>query len=237
MERGVNDAEKLARADRDIAGVENRVVQQLAIIEVLAAKGLDTVLAEKLLRLMRYDLEVMRTQRRLLLDGREHPVRPSRSRPGSRGHRPGQTAGLPRSGDRGEDVSRSDAVGAGPILTWESLPNRALIARTEDRLLVVRPSGGTRGAFRFAVLKPLPADGGLLHLAAGSARTTREAMLAAERVISPPPGATAPIPLPSPSVPGRDEENGHRASPSPETPRVRLDAGAGPGAVGTPAAF
>lgn len=235
MELAVNDAEKLARSDRDIAGIEGRIVQQLAFIEALTDKGLDTALAEKLLRLMRHDLEVMHTQRRLLLDGRDRPVRRSRPRPGPRGRRPGQTADLPASDERGAEVSRPDAVAAGPILSWESLPNRALIARTEDRMLVVRPTGGTRGAFRFAVMKPLPADGGLLHLAAGNARTAREAMLAAERAISPPPGAPAPVLMPSPSTPGQGEENGHRAPPSPETPLVRLDSGVGPGTVGMPA--
>lgn len=226
MKPTANDADKLARADRDIAEVEGRVAQQVAFIESLTLKGLDTVLAERLLRLLRYDLGVLRTQRRVLLDGREAAVCRSRSRPEPRTHRRRRTPGLPGSGERGRDAQRADASAVGPILTWESLPNRALVARTEDHLLVVRPTGGKKGAFRFAVMRPLPANGGLVHVAVGAGATAREAMLAAERAVPPPPAV--PAFASSPPAPGPSGWEGHRAYPLPEALRVRRD----PGAVG-----
>lgn len=183
MQTALDDAGKLARTDRDIAEVERRVARQLAFIGALAAKGFDTRLAETLLRLMRRDLDAMRGHRRALLGGRGPAPSPARPA-GAAARRPGRAMARPCPAAPAPDLPRPGAGAAGPILVWESLPNRALIARTEGHLLVVRPRGARPVAFRFAVLKTLPENGGLLHVAHGGERTAREAMLAAEGALS-----------------------------------------------------
>ena len=202
MGPAVDHADKLARVDRDIARIEGRVAQQLAFIERTAARGHDTALARAALRVLEFDLEVLRRHRGFLSDDRDRPTcRPPTRRPRRRASPP-RPDGCGREAPRPEEADAPPA--AGPALAWESLPNRALIARTEDYLLVVRPTGAQGRAFRFAVLKPLPANGGLLHVTTGNRRTARDAMLAAERAIVPPPGATAPGRLSPPAPEGAD---------------------------------
>lgn len=187
MQSAVSDVDKLARTDRDIAEVERRVARQLAFIEALVSKDLDTRSAETLLRLMRHDLDAMRRYRHVLLD--EPGLVPSSARPaGTPTRRPERATTRPCPAGRGPAgavpaAPRPGLGAAGPVLAWESLPNRTLIARAEDHVFVVRPYNARGGTFRFAVLRALPADGGLLHVAHGGKRTAREAMLAAERAL------------------------------------------------------
>lgn len=66
-------------------------------------------------------------------------------------------------------------------LSWVKLPNGALMSQLADHLFVVRPDIDKPSATRFAALKALPANGGLLHVVCGHRRTIREAVAAAER--------------------------------------------------------
>lgn len=198
MQTALDGTDKLSRTDRDIAEVERRVARQIAFIEGLAAKNLDTGSAEWLLHLMRHDLGAMHGYRRALL-GERGPA-PSCARPvGAPARAPGRATPWPCSAGSGPPAPapgepRSGLGATGPVLAWESLPNRSLIARTEDHLLVVRPYDARGVAFRFAVMRALPADGGLLHVAHGGKPTAREAMLAAERALP----RTRPHPRPYP---------------------------------------
>lgn len=224
MQTAVGDVDKLARTDHDIAEVERRAAYQSAFIAALVVKGFDTGPAERLLQLMRRDLDTMRGYRRVLLGEREPPPAPARPAETSP-LRPKRAARRPHPAPRGPDAPRPGAPAAAPTLVWESLPSRASIARTEGHLLVVRPIGGKRGTFRFAVLKRLPANGGLLHVTAGCECTAREAMLAAERAaeraIVPAPGPTAPG-LFAPPPPESDGGRGGRGHPPPQERRVRF---------------
>lgn len=75
---------------------------------------------------------------------------------------------------------------ATPAEAWEALPNGALVARVKGYRLVVRPVAG--GRFRFALLKQLPGNGGLAHVASGGRGGREQAMLAAERAVAALPG-------------------------------------------------
>jgi len=67
------------------------------------------------------------------------------------------------------------------LLSWLTLPGGGLMSRSADYLFVVRSDVDKPNAIRFAALKALPENGGLLHVICGYRRTTQEAVVAAER--------------------------------------------------------
>lgn len=75
-------------------------------------------------------------------------------------------------------------------MSWETLPNGALIARVDDYTLVVRH--GMRGRFRFVVLAHSPGRRGVTRVASGGEDTAERAIVAAEQAVTTLPPGSAP---------------------------------------------